>query len=162
MHRTIGETVEESIAEFKKTEKFDAGWYTGGVYPYHFFIGHAGVYQCLPIGRIGPAALRKLNETGIHVALSGDFRQRMPTPQQLAQLKELLVDLMNCFNGEVMIVGHTEDVELANLKGSKDPSKVCPGKYLDMYSLRLYVHHNLTNLCELSPEDGLKRHGFAV
>lgn len=163
IHRTLGETVEESLAEFRKTEKFDAGWYTGGLYPYHFFVDPVRVVtQCLPISRIGPAALRTLNETGIHVAAAGDFRKRPPTPAQEAALTALVASLSTCYNDALDIIGHTERADLAALKNSKDPSKVCPGKFLDIVKLRMAVYGDPSNLCELAPSDGLRRAGIVV
>ena len=162
VHRTIGATIDESIAEFKKVEKFEAGWYTGGIYPYHFFLPLYGdPVQCLPLTCVAPAALRTLNQQGIHVALAGDFRKQAPGGGQLIKLKHLVTSLNNAFNGDLEIIGHTE-TPLAHLEGSKDPSKVCPGAYLDLNDVRLYAMLHQSNLCELAPIDGLKRAGYIV
>ena len=157
VHRTIGASVEDSIAEFRNVEQFAAGFYTGGLYPYHFFVQPGQVYQCLPLTVNAPAALSTLNRRGIHIALLGDFRKTAPISLHIMQLKQLLTTLTNCFNGKTQIIGHTEQST-----ASKDPNKICPGKLLDLNDVRSYVSLNQSNLCELSPEAGLKRAGFVV
>lgn len=146
IHRTIGNTAVESIAEFKKVGKFEAGSYTGGIYPYHFFLPYYGdPVQCLPLGRVGPAALQKLNNEGIHIALAGDLRVKPPSDGQVVKLHQLCASIQAAFNYRLKIIGHTEDEELANLKGSMDPTKVCPGKMLNLNALRRYVEDTYLN-----------------
>ena len=158
VHRTVDKPVAEVVEEFKDTAKYSAGYYTGGVFPYHFFIPYYGeLVQCLPLTTIGPAALAKLNKTGIHVALGGDLRKKPPHIGQVIRLNHIASTLTNAWNGGLHLVGHTDDQ--AN---SKDPNKTCPGKYLSVAHVRGYIDQHLTNVCELSQEAALLRAGITI
>lgn len=118
-----------SVAEFRKTEKHSAGWYTGGKWPYHFYVLPDGtVYNCLPLTYVAPAALASLNRSGVHIALEGDFRKLEPTPQQenslLLLCQQLRADLIR---PNMPIRGHTDTAG-----SSSDPNKECPGKCLKL------------------------------
>lgn len=161
VHRTMDLPVELLIAEYRNTGKFQAGWYTGGLFPYHFYMPRLGgashCYQTLPLTAIGPAALRSLNKAGIHVALGGDFRKEAPPLEQGQALVILCAKLMDCFDGQLAILGHTE---LAG--ASKDPSKECPGKYLNLGILRASVNASLANTCSKALVPALNEQGIII
>lgn len=134
VHRTLDGSINDLIRAFKDTTKFAAGWYTGGKFPYHFIIDrNAALHQMLPLTRIGPAAKATLNLAGIHVAVQGDFRKERPTEDQLYTLRDVCIDLLEAMPA-LQLGGHTEFAG-----ASDDPNKQCPGKHLDMNSLRAFV-----------------------
>jgi len=132
IHRCdVGLSAHDAHLAYRDTRKYEAGWYTGGRFPYHYLIGKDGlVEQCLPTSFIGYAA-KGLNECGIHIALIGDFRKHAPTAEQVEALQELCRRLQLGFGRKLKVRGHTEEPG-----ASVDPNKECPGRYLDVAELR--------------------------
>jgi len=120
-----------------------AGSATGHQMPYTFVVTRQGdVQQALRIGDVGPHALA-WNVPGIGVALVGDMREEPATTEQRASLIELCRVLCGWLGKDECIWGHDE------LKGgSKDLSKECPGRYLDMGALRRDVEAATCYTCE--------------
>ena len=126
---SLGSTGAQIAEAFRDTSRWAAGSYTGGQMPYHFVIRECGtVDQCLTLGDHAPHA-RRWNASGLAVAVIGDFRSIAPTPEQWDALKSFC-GLWTLYG--LKVYGHDE---LPG--GSKDPSKACPGKMLNMNSLRI-------------------------
>ena len=116
-------------AAFRDQSRFAAGSYTGGEMPYHFVIRENGtVDQCLTLGDNAPHA-RRFNVSGLAVGVIGDFRRHAPTPEQWQALREFC-GLWLLYGLDVY--GHDE---LPG--GSKNPAKQCPGRFLDLPTLRI-------------------------
>ena len=129
VHRCgVAKGLGNAVAEYRKKEKYSAGWYTGQLWPYHHYILPDGtIYECLPLTFVAPAALRSLNQSGVHVALEGDFRKSPPTPKQEASLKALCAWLKADLKRPLTIRGHTDTPD-----ASSDPNKECPGRLLKL------------------------------
>ena len=144
----LGETGAAIARSFRDTSKFAAGSYTGGQMPYTFIIRTDGtIDQCLQLTDIGPHA-KRWNTSSVSIALIGDFTKHEPTNAQFCSLIELCVPL---YSYGMTIHGHTE------LPGSSgDPSKQCPGAYLDLNLLRTEVHYrHLTATLDAITESGI-------
>lgn len=121
---------------------------TGGKLPYHFLYNPDQdlFYQGIPLDRIGPHAAA-WNEQSIGIAVLRDLRHRPLEPLPLmtlvlftSLLKRWLVD-EGLPGFHVQVAGHTE------LKGStKDLTKECPGRQLDMEYMRKEVGELYNNL----------------
>ncbi len=110
---------------------------TGGRFPYHFLIWKNGaVDQCVPLSIEAPGA-GVANETGIQVALAGDFRKAPPTPEQFEALHTLCSDLVR-WKPKLRLVGHTEDKAR-----TADDKKICPGEHLVPLAVGLEVARRL-------------------
>lgn len=138
IHRCEG-SLEQLAKDFKDTSRFAAGSYTGGQFPYHYHIDEAGVVaQCLPLTASSPGAIG-VNYRSIHIVVQGDFRKRAPTPAQAQALAAICAALSMVPQTPPEILGHTETEGT-----SKDVSKICPGKYLDLPALRRDVRARLS------------------
>lgn len=145
IHRNeVGRTPEELAHFFAYEDKS-----TGGRFPYHFFIEQSGtVSQCAPLSVATPGALGA-NRSSIQIVLDGDFRKKAPTDAQAASLHALCALILD-WKPTLKIQGHTD------VKGrSKDPNKVCPGKFLPTSTLRI----ELEELREKDAKDTLKGMG---
>lgn len=109
--------------------------YTGGQVPYTFMVDRDGtIWQPLSLSDIAPHA-RRWNHTAVGIACVGDFRHEPPTKAQRFSLEEFCAELVQMLGLNTSAVkGHDE---LPG--GSADPSKRCPGKYLNMDALGLSV-----------------------
>ena len=127
VHRCfVGKTLSESAEAFRDTKEFAAGFYTGGKWPYHYYILKDGtVYNCLSLASIAPAAMKTLNNCGVHTALEGDFRKESPGPLQVAALLQLHRHLEAKLGKKLKLRGHTDEAG-----ASSDPNKQCPGHKL--------------------------------
>lgn len=159
IHRcAVGATGRDSAKAFAQTGQFQAGYYTGGKFPYHFFVCRDGtVEQCVPLSFNAPAALPKLNKTGIHVAVCGNFRGYEPAVEQWQALIALCSELEKAFNYKLKLRGHTEESD-----ASSSPNKQCPGRLLSMAALRTAVVSHDQNQLVLRPSTHLASLGVHV
>lgn len=127
----MGVSAHDTSLAFRDTRRYEPGSYTLGKFPYHALVLSDGrVQQCLPFSYIAPAALKRLNSDGIHVALLGDFRKTPVPLLQYDALAELCRLIQVAFNWGLEMRGHTDTVG-----SSSDPNKECPGQYLDVSAL---------------------------
>lgn len=154
IHRCgVGATSRDITLAFRDTTRFAPGSYTSGKHPYHLIITREGaIEQCLPISYVAPAALKRLNESGIHIALVGDMRASPPTPAQALALIELCGTLQTAFNWKLEVRGHTETAGSSN-----DPNKECPGAHLNLNGLRATLNEEY--VLYLSPISALSQNG---
>jgi len=126
-----GITVNEVTESFLNTDKYAAGSYTNGQQPYHFWVDVAGrAYQLIPLDEVGWHALR-WSKNSVGIACSGDFRISPPTDAQLQTLTGICLALVLWIGDDWKIFGHTE------LPGATlDLGKECPGKFMDIPTLR--------------------------
>ncbi len=113
--------------------------WTGGQMPYSFVVHPSGcIEQALPLGEVGPHALRWSDVT-IGVVHIGDFN-RHPVPQTQWQASVELVAELCCAFGlqpsrpstaPYEVAGHTERPH-----ATRSPDKVCPGRLWGMYAYR--------------------------
>ena len=126
IHRTAQKSLDELNVLFQ-----DVSVGTGGKFPYHIVIFSSGTtVQCVPLNRAAPGALL-YNDSGIQIALTGDFRfSKKPTVEQQSALESICGLLFKLY-GRLQIVGHTE------MPGaSTETNKICPGTGLDLKKLR--------------------------
>jgi N-acetylmuramoyl-L-alanine amidase len=135
IHRIdVGETGEDVVRAFNKTAKFAAGSYTGGYVGYTFIIRRDGLVDQLR--QLNQVTMHSIgyNHTYIGVAVVGDFNKHQPTPAQWDSLVELCYLLSLQIGPNWELHGHTE------LPGaSRDPKKICPGKFLDLKKLEAEI-----------------------
>lgn len=114
-----------------------ARWYAdklGWRCPYHFYINEGGTIQQLtPLCFQAPGAWRA-NPFSLHIAVAGDFRTELPTPDQTLALVELCIELADLYPS-AEIDGHCP----WKPGRSKNPLKKCPGKRINMDGLRQAV-----------------------
>lgn len=129
VHRCgVAHGLSASVAEFRKKDYPNAGYWTGSKWPYHYYILPDGrIYECLPVTYVAPAALKALNRSGVHVALEGDFRTSPPTKEQDMAMKAVVAWLRADLKKTLTIRGHTDEAG-----ASKDPNKECPGRLLKL------------------------------
>ncbi len=131
--KELGNDAAALTIAFRDTNKLAAGFNTGGRMPYHFVIGEDGTTeQCIPLDRTGAHAM-KWNSKSIGIACIGDFRlHEMPDAQKRALID--LCSMLRLLIAGVQIIGHTDLPE-----STTDPLKICPGKKLDMPTVRMLV-----------------------
>jgi N-acetyl-anhydromuramyl-L-alanine amidase AmpD len=130
VHRNDVARTPEAMAEFFAKEP---KW-TGGRFPYHFFIAKDGVVsQCAPLSIKTPGALSAANRISIQITVDGDFRKSKPSAEQWESLIQLCA-MLRQWKPTLKLEGHTEAPGR-----SSDPKKVCPGDKLSMPALRLAV-----------------------
>ena len=122
------------VATFYKNDKVE-GPTTGFRQPYHFFIQKDGtVEQGHSLETIGAGAAGR-NRNGVHIALDGDFRKELPSPDQFSALTALCAALCS---------GLGLDPSRALESHSTDPAiKLCPGPKLDVPTLRSATKQHL-------------------
>lgn len=128
LHRcAIADSGSDVIWKFEnERDEFQAGSYTGGKRPYHFYIPEEGyVEQHLPISLVAPGA-GTLNLAGIQVALHGDFRKAPPNAHQIQALCGLICRLEGILGRDLQIVGHT-----SRPGTTRSENKECPGSHLN-------------------------------
>ena len=116
--------------------------HTGGEMPYTFGIlpTDGTVEQCLELSDVGPHA-RRFSTEAVSIACLGDFRHMEPTLPQWTSLVTICIELCNWMGGgNAMLYGHDELQD-----ASKDKNKKCPGRYLDMNTLRNEVRLSLVS-----------------
>jgi hypothetical protein len=156
-HYGLAENARQMIGQFDDGRKYQPGWYTGQKCPYHFFIRKNGILeQCLPLTYIGPAA-KKLNKTGVQIALDGTFKEALPTPNQVISAVTLCARLEDAFNGQLKIRGHTE-----RRGASGDLNKQCPGHRLNLDGFRKEVALKANSVIWARPEWALKEEGIII
>ena len=121
----------------KLRHRFLKGWDNVG---YHYLIGNGRltedgkIYDGRPIEMPGAHAFGH-NKNSIGIAMIGNFDHSKPTDKQMATLSQLLVKLCGDYGlGADAIRGHRE-LEYAKT--------ACPGKYVDMDSVRTAVTTSL-------------------
>ncbi len=130
----LGRTAEEICDRFLNDP--EVARYTGGEIAYTFMIEEDGtIKQCLPIDDIGQHA-RRWNTSALGVAVVGDFRYEEPTRAQWTALVDLLTALSAAWalDPRHAVRGHDE---LPG--GSRSAGKRCPGRHIDVDSLRSEV-----------------------
>lgn len=121
---------------------------TRGQMPYHCVVRTNGVVdQCVVSEHIGMAAT-PFNKGAVQIACIGDFRKEAPSMGQVSALIHLCKEIRSLY-GPIDIFGHTEKVRTRN----SEYSKICPGKYLDIPSIRQAVTQLERNLHGKSDED---------
>jgi len=134
----IGKTAVEVACAFRSQDN-DWNKVTGRQMPYSFFIRKDGlIEQALEVMDVGWHA-RRWSKPGIGIAVSGNFNVEAPTAEQWESLA-MLCSTLAYWLGIYELCGHTE-LPFA----SKDPDKVCPGKYLNMDDLREEVATRLSD-----------------
>jgi len=113
---------------FTDTNKYRPGYYTGGQMPYSFVCTVDGIIdQCLPVRELAPHA-KRWNQTGLSIAVVGDFKAYDPAPLQWRACVDFAALWMAAGLG---LYGHTELPD-----SSSDPTKECPGERFSMTALR--------------------------
>jgi hypothetical protein len=97
---------------------------------YHIVIEAGGTpHQIVPLDMSVPGAYG-FNRSALHVCMLGDFRRHKPTVEQLVTLIEVLAKLRATYNIPVeRVKGHSE-------LSVRHAVKFCPGKYIDMGTIR--------------------------
>lgn len=111
--------------------------YVGGDLGPPEFDGH--IWQALPLNELGHHA-RRFSDDYLGIGCIGDFRERAPSPKQLANLVSVSADLCLALGLSANdVVGHGE-VHGAH-GGDKAPGRpaACPGDLLGMDGLRAMV-----------------------
>lgn len=106
--------------------------WTGGQMPYTYVVCPDGsIEQALPLGEVGPHALRWSVPT-IGIVHLGDFNKyTVPSAQWRASV-ELVAELCCAQSfSSTEVAGHTERPD-----ATRSPDKVCPGRLWDMYAYR--------------------------
>lgn len=94
---------------------------------YHFVIDSLGyIYQCNPLDRITNHTGKWYNAHSIGIAMMGNLHEHPPRREQF----ESLIFLINTLR--------KRNPDIKSIKGHREvfPRTVCPGKYLDMDSVR--------------------------
>jgi N-acetyl-anhydromuramyl-L-alanine amidase AmpD len=137
----LGENTPALAKAFQDGREFQAGYYTGKQFPYHFVIWRDGqIDQSLAILDTGPSAVA-WNKRSISIATVGHFHKgEEPTPPQWQSLVNLCA-LLAWWTKVYVLAGHTE-LPHATL----DPFKSCPGSGLSMEDLRSAVTTRLVEI----------------
>lgn len=118
------------VARFSRHE-VSAG--IGRRMPYHFVIAYDGtIEQALALSVYGNHA-KGHNRTRFGIALLGDFQVDDPSPAQV----DALTDMLAVFIGAYRAAGKVFAIDRHDRLGSADPSKVCPGKRLEVERIAL-------------------------
>lgn len=146
IHRTEAGTDAASIARTYR-EHPQARAVTAGQMPYTFVVTRgARVEQALPLHEHGPHA-RAWSDSSIGIGCIGDFRTEAIGMDQFNALVRLCAHLCRWL-GAVEVFGHDE------MPGaSRDAGKECPGRYINMASLREQIRGEMRHKAERNLRD---------
>jgi hypothetical protein len=124
---------------------------TGSENAYTLFVGgdlgpaelDGHIWQALPLDELGHHA-RRFSGDYLGIGCIGDFRERPPSPKQLANLVSICADLCLALGlGAAGVVGHGE-IRGAH-GGAKAPGKpaACPGDLLGLDGLRSMISEEM-------------------
>lgn len=143
---SLGKDAIEIAASFLKTDKYEAGYYTGGKMPYTFVVLVDGeIQQSKAISVVTPHA-RSYNQGYVSIAVIGDFRKHTPRLAQYDSVVELCVSLVALLGRPLKVVGHTQLPE-----ASADKDKACPGLFFPLQTLQHDIALETHNLSTIEP-----------
>lgn len=127
----LGLNALELTKSFMQTNKYEAGYYTGGRMPYTFVCTLDGIVEQAKSLLIVTPHAKKYNRTHLGIAVIGDFRLHHPLKLQWKSTLLLCKALFDTLGWPLPVYGHTE---LAGASG--DQQKECPGQFWPMDQFR--------------------------